>query len=96
MSGGVAGNDTVDASGVTNGMAILPSSGTAGGNDSFTGGKGNDAVFFAPANLSSADTIQGGTGIDAFSFNAAGAAAASAFTGVTGSRFSISAARATT
>ena len=75
------GSDIIDASAVTSTPIVYYA---GAGADTFIGGQGNDAVFFAPANLSSADTIQGGTGIDAFSFNAAGTAAASAFTSVTG------------
>ena len=75
------GSDVIDASAIT-ATPIVYYAGA--GADTFIGGQGNDAVFFAPANLSSADTIQGGTGIDAFSFNAAGTVAASAFTNVTG------------
>ena len=75
------GSDVIDASAVSSTPIVYYA---GAGADTFIGGQGNDAVFFAPANLSSADTIQGGTGIDAFSFNAAGTAAASAFTSVTG------------
>ena len=75
------GNDVIDASAIT-ATPIVYYAGA--GADTFIGGQGNDAVFFAPADLSSADTIQGGAGIDAISFNAAGTVTASAFTNVTG------------
>ena len=71
------GDDTVDASGVTNNTAIIFQA--AGGNDTLKGGTGNDIVFIAPANLTSGDTIIGGGGVDTIWLNAAGTVAASGF-----------------
>lgn len=77
-----AGNDTVDASGVTNNVAVAFFA--SSGSDTFKGGNGNDAFAFNPANLTSADTVQGGAGVDNLYLNAAGTLAAGAFTNVTG------------
>jgi len=76
------GNDIVDASAVTNGMAISFSSST--GNDTFLGGSGNDYFLFSASGLSSLDTVVGGTGFDYLVFSTAGIVAPGAFTNVSG------------
>ncbi len=75
------GNDTVDASAIT-AVPIVFFAGA--GTDTFKGGGGNDAVFIAPTNLTSADILQGGPGADNIYLNAAGTVSASAFTNVSG------------
>jgi Ca2+-binding RTX toxin-like protein len=77
-----AGNDTVDASGITNNTAIGFSG--SGGTDTFTGGNGNDTFWFAAADLTSADTVAGGTGSDKLILSTSGTVAAAAFTNVSG------------
>jgi hypothetical protein len=76
------GNDTVDASGITNNIAIAFLAGT--GTDTFKGGSGSDAFIIAAADLTSADTIQGGAAFDNFYLSTAGTVAATAFNGVSG------------
>ena len=75
------GSDTIDANTIT-AMPIVFFAGA--GSDTFTGGGGNDAVFIAPTDLTSADTLQGGPGADNLYLNAAGTVSASAFTNVSG------------
>jgi Ca2+-binding RTX toxin-like protein len=77
-----SGNDTVDASGITNGTTIVFTA--ASGADTLKGGNGNDVFLFAPANLTSGDTIIGGSGFDYIQFTQAGTVAGSAFTNVSG------------
>jgi VCBS repeat-containing protein len=81
----VGGNnaDIVDASGVTNGTAIV-FNGTSGGNDNFTGGNGNDSFQFTAAQLTSADTVTGGGGADVLWMTAAGTTNTADLAGVTG------------
>ncbi len=75
------GNDTVDATAITTKPIVFFA---GAGSDTFKGGGGNDAVFIAPTNLTSADTFQGGPGADNLYLNAAGTVSASAFTNVSG------------
>jgi hypothetical protein len=77
-----AGGDTIDASGVTNGVGITVFS--KGGSDNFKGGNGNDVFWFNAADLTSADTIDGGAGVDRLVFTSSGTVAATAFASVTG------------
>jgi hypothetical protein len=77
-----ANADTVDASGVSNGIAITIFS--QGGADIFKGGNGNDTFWFNAADLTSADTVAGGAGVDRLIFNSTGTVAAAAFTNVSG------------
>ncbi|MEJ0075774.1 MAG: cadherin domain-containing protein [Alphaproteobacteria bacterium] len=79
---GDVGNDTVDASGVTNGIRIVFTA--SSGTDSFIGGNGNDVFQFNAADLTSADSVNGGTGFDALALATGGTVAASAFTNVAG------------
>ncbi|MEJ0075786.1 MAG: hypothetical protein WDO17_10115 [Alphaproteobacteria bacterium] len=79
--GGV-GNDTLDASGVTNGTRVAFSA--MSGNDTFTGGNGSDYLSFAADQLTSADHITGGSNFDIIEFSTAGALSATAFNNVTG------------
>ena len=72
------GNNVVDASGVSTTIAFT----AASGNDTLTGGSGNDVFFFQAPNLTSGDTISGGSGFDYIQFSQAGTIAASAFTNV--------------
>ena len=76
-------NDTVDASGITNGKAIV-FNGIAGGNDSFTGGNGNDSFQFAAGQLTSADTVVGGGGADTLWMTTAGTTNTADLAGVSG------------
>src|SRR5262249_28931852 len=56
-----------------------------GGNDTFTGGTGNDFFAFAAAELTTSDTIDGGpVGYDALYISTPGTVSASAFNHVTG------------
>jgi len=80
---GGTGNDTVNASGVTNGTAIA-FYGTTGGNDAFTGGNGNDAFLFGAGQLTSADTVAGGGGNDTIWMTTAGTTTAADLAGVSG------------
>jgi len=73
---GGGGNDTVDASGVTNGMRIAFYA--VSGVDSFIGGNGNDYVEFAVAELTAADTVNGGNGFDILAFSTGGTVSAAA------------------
>ena len=79
---GGAGNDTVDASGVTNGMPIVFSGN--GGSDTFVGSSGVNIAYFNASDLTAADTVTGGVGTDTIAIASAGTLAASAFTNVTG------------
>jgi VCBS repeat-containing protein len=78
---GDAGNDTVNASGVTNGMRIAFYAGS--GTDSFVGGNGNDYVEFATAELTAADSVNGGNGFDFLAFSTGGTVTAAALASVT-------------
>jgi VCBS repeat-containing protein len=80
---GGTGNDTVNASAVTNGTAIA-FYGTTGGNDTFTGGNGNDSFLFGAGQLTSADTVAGGGGNDTLWMTTAGTTSAAALANVTG------------
>jgi VCBS repeat-containing protein len=80
---GGTGNDTVDASGVTNGTAIA-FYGTTGGNDTFTGGNGTDSFLFAAGQLTAADTVVGGGGNDTLWMTTAGTTTTAALANVTG------------
>ena len=76
------GNDTVDASAVTNGVTIEFNIGA--GNDTYISGIGSDRfVFNSMADLSG-DTLTGGAGLDRLVFTAPGTIAAGAFSNVTG------------
>ena len=79
---GGAGNDTVDASGVTNGMPIVFQGN--GGSDTFVGGSVFNLSYFDASDLTAADTVTGGAATDAIVITSAGALAASAFSNVTG------------
>ncbi len=70
-----AGNDTIDAASVTTAANRIDVSANTG-NESFTGGAGNDIFRFSPAELTASDTVRGGAGFDAVVFNAAGTIAA--------------------
>src|SRR5436309_11574792 len=79
---GDAGNDTVNAGGITNGIRIVFTA--SSGTDSFIGGNGNDYVEFSAADLTSADTVNGGTGFDALALTTGGTVAGAAFANVSG------------
>jgi len=70
-------------SGVTNGTA-LAFYGTTGGNDTFTGGNGNDSFLFAAGGLTALDTVVGGGGNDTLWMTTAGTTATAALVNVTG------------
>ena len=75
-----AGNDTVDASGVTSGtIAFFASTGS----DTFRGGAGTNGYVFTASDLTNADTVQGGAGVDNLFISTPGTLGASAFTNVT-------------
>ncbi|MEJ0075773.1 MAG: tandem-95 repeat protein [Alphaproteobacteria bacterium] len=78
---GGSGDDTVDASGVTNSMRLAFVAGA--GNDHFIGGNGNDTVLFATTDLTSADVVSGGNGFDFLAFSTGGAVSATALANVT-------------
>ncbi|WP_375412919.1 VCBS domain-containing protein [uncultured Bradyrhizobium sp.] len=80
---GGSGNDTVDASAVTNGTAIA-FYGTTGGDDTFTGGNGNDSFLFTPGQLSALDMVVGGGGNDTLWMTTAGTTTTAALANVTG------------
>lgn len=73
-------DDAVDASAVI-GASYRVRFDTGAGNDTLTGGAGNDIFWFAPPNLTSGDTIDGGGGhsLDRIKFTAPGTVDASAF-----------------
>jgi hypothetical protein len=79
---GRGGNDTVDASGITNATPIAYYA--AAGSDTFIGSSGLNLAFFAAGDLTAADTVTGGAATDAIVLTTAGALAASAFSNVTG------------
>ncbi|MEA2879412.1 MAG: large repetitive protein [Hyphomicrobiales bacterium] len=78
---GGTGNDSVDASGVNNGMRIAFYAGS--GTDSFTGGNGNDYVEFTAAELTAADSVNGGNGFDFLAFSTGGTIGAAALASIT-------------
>src|SRR3954469_5300581 len=78
---GGSGDDTVDASGVTNGMRLAFIAGA--GNDHFIGGNGNDTVVFTTTDLTSADVVSGGNGFDFLAFSTGGTITAAALASVT-------------
>ncbi|SFS10949.1 calcium-binding protein [Sphingomonas jatrophae] len=82
---GSVGNDTVDASAVTDTTRGINAIAGAG-NDSFRGGLGADTFRFNAAELTAADVVSGGGGsaIDALQITAAGTVAASALAQVRG------------
>jgi VCBS repeat-containing protein len=80
---GGTGNDTADASGITNGTAIV-FNGTTGGNDHFTGGNGNDSFQFAAGQLTAADSVTGGGGADTLWMTTAGTTNTADLAGVSG------------
>jgi hypothetical protein len=80
---GGSGNDTVDASGVNNATPIA-FFGIAGGNDTFTGGNGNDSFLFAADQLGASDTVSGGGGSDTLWITTAGTIDAAKLAGVSG------------
>src|SRR4051812_16735553 len=77
---GGAGDDTVDASFITNFTPVSFIAGT--GNDSFKGGNGRSDSVFAANALTSADTVVGGAAADFLYFLTAGAVAVDAFANV--------------
>jgi hypothetical protein len=80
---GGTGDDTVDASSVSNGTPIA-FFGSGGGNDTFTGGNGNDSFLFASGQLTAADIVSGGGGSDTLWITTAGTTNAAALTHVSG------------
>jgi hypothetical protein len=77
------GDDVVDGSGITSGVAIHSN----GGNDNFHGGSGNDFFGFYGFNagdLTGADTVVGGGGFDVLFLGSAGTIDAAGFAGVSG------------
>ena len=79
----LGGNNTADASGVTNTNTIVFNAGS--GVDTLRGGAGNDSfVFSAAADLAATDVVAGGGGVDTIWLNGAGTIAAGAFAGVSG------------
>ncbi len=82
---GSIGNDTVDASAVTDTTRGLSVTALAG-NDSFRGGLGTDVFRFNAADLTNLDVVQGGGGTasDAIVFLTTGTVTAAAFTQVSG------------
>jgi hypothetical protein len=82
---GAAGDDTVDASLVTNGQRIAFYAGSGeSGRDSFIGGNGNDYFEFASDQLTGVDTVVGGDGFDVLAFRTGGLISAAALTNVFG------------
>ena len=77
-----AGNDTVDASNITNTtrVAFYASS----GNETFIGGSGNDYLAFAAGSLTASDHVAGGANFDIIEFVTAGTVSAGAFDNVSG------------
>lgn len=72
---GGAGDDVVDASGVTGANRL--DFATGAGTDRLTGGAGSDIFRFAvAADLTGADRVDGGAGYDTLAFDTAGAVAA--------------------
>lgn len=67
---GGAGDDSVDASGVTIGARVAFYAGN--GNDAFLGGNGSDYIAFAAEQFTSADHIAGGANFDIIDFSTAG------------------------
>jgi Cadherin domain len=80
---GGTGNDTVDASGIGNSIPIA-FLGSAGGDDTFTGGSENDCFLFEANQLTAADTVVGGGGSDTLWITAAGTTDASSLAHVSG------------
>jgi len=76
------GNDVVDGSGITNGVLLAVYS--RGGDDSFSGGTGNDFFGFNAGDLTSADTVSGGSGYDAVFISSSGTVNSADFAQVTG------------
>lgn len=74
------GADTVDASGITNGIRTVFLAGA--GNDTFIGGNGGDYVAIAANELTAADHISGGANFDIIEFTSPGAVSADAFANV--------------
>jgi Ca2+-binding RTX toxin-like protein len=76
---GGAGDDVVDASSATTRLGF-----TAGtGDDTFTGGAGDDQINIALSALTSADRFDGGAGRDRIGFTGAGVITASMLSGLT-------------
>ncbi|WP_131819302.1 Ig-like domain-containing protein [Sphingomonas jatrophae] len=82
---GSAGNDSVDASAVTDTTRGINAVAGAG-NDSFRGGLGADTFRFAAGDLTAADIVSGGGGsaVDALQITTAGTVAAAALARVSG------------
>src|SRR5215213_6021325 len=76
------GNDTVNASGISNGRRIAFF--TSSGNETFIGGNGSDYLAFHAGALTSGDHVTGGANFDIIEFDTAGTVAAGALTNVTG------------
>lgn len=79
---GSAGNDTVNALGLTGTNRIDVTAGA--GADVLKGGVGADVFRFAAADLTAADTVLGGGDFDQLTFTSAGALAADALINVSG------------
>ena len=79
---GGAGNDTVDASGLSAANTVDVTGG--GGTDALKGGAGNDTFRFNVGDLTGADVVQGGGGTDTLAFLNAGTVAAASLAGVSG------------
>jgi len=77
-----AGNDTVDASNITNATRVAFY--TSSGNETFIGGNGNDYLAFAAGSLTASDHIEGGANFDVIEFVTAGTVSAGAFDNVSG------------
>jgi|GEM_PF-3998709 len=76
------GNNTIDASGVTNGIRVAFYTGS--GAETFAGGNGNDYLAFAAGSLTASDHIEGGANFDVIEFVTAGTISAGAFDNVSG------------
>jgi Ca2+-binding RTX toxin-like protein len=79
---GLAGNDLIDASGVTGTRRIDAAAGA--GTDTLKGGAGDDVLRINTSDLGAADMLQGGGGMDTLAFNGAGAITAANLAGVSG------------
>lgn len=77
-----AGSDSIDASGVTNAMRIAFYAGA--GNDTLTGGNGNDYFEFSISELTLADQVVAGSGFDCLAISTGGAVSAASLANVSG------------
>jgi Ca2+-binding RTX toxin-like protein len=79
---GFGGNDAVNASAFTASHRAFFNTGA--GNDTLTGGAGNDNFSFLTGDLTAADTVAGGGGVDLLAFQNGGTITAANLAGVSG------------